>query len=314
VVDGTDTVSPQGTWVTEQRNPRTLDIDTLPTLEVLRLLNAEDARVPDAVAATLPRLAALVDAAVSRVHLGGRLHYFGAGSAGRIAVLDAAELPPTFGVAGDFVTAHLAGGDEAVRRAVEDAEDDVAAGTEAGRLVGPDDVAIGVSASASAAYVAAALAAARRRGALTALVTADPGAELAGQVDLVVAVETGPEAIAGSTRLKAGTAQKLVLNGFSTALMVRLGHCYSNVMVDMVATNRKLRGRQLRILTQTTGADVATCRAALAAAEGDLKVALVATLAGAEAAAARAALVAGGGLVRVALELLASDPAPAQAE
>jgi N-acetylmuramic acid 6-phosphate etherase len=317
VVDGIDTAGPgtapeppvaavASASVTEERNPRTLDIDTLPTSEVLEVLNAEDATVPAAVAAVLPELARLVDAAAERVRAGGRLHYFGAGSAGRIAVLDAAELPPTFGVDPEFVTAHLAGGDEAVRRAVEDAEDDVDAGTAAGRVVRPGDVAVGVSASGTAPYVTAAVLEAARRGALTALVTSDPGATLGGQVDVVLAVDTGPEPIAGSTRMKAGTAQKLLLNGFSTALMIRLGRCYSTVMVEMVATNRKLRGRLVRILEQTTGAGEERCRQALADADGDVKVALVAMLAGTQPALARLALVDAGGLVRDALGSLAA--------
>jgi N-acetylmuramic acid 6-phosphate etherase len=293
---------------TEQRNPRTADIDTLPTLDVLRLLNAEDATVPAAVAPVLPQLAELVDAALARVRRGGRLHYFGAGSSGRIAMLDAAELRPTFGVPGNFATAHLAGGDQAVRRAVEDAEDDAEAGAAAGRLAGPDDIAIGLSASGSAPYVVAALAQARRRGSLTALVSANPAVPPGTQVDWHLAVDTGPEPLAGSTRMKAGTAEKLLLNSFSTALMIRLGRSYSNVLVDLVASNAKLRKRLVTILMQTTGADEAACRRALAAADDDVKVALVTMLGDSDPASARLALRDGDGQVRSALAVLGEHP------
>ncbi|MDA8303204.1 MAG: N-acetylmuramic acid 6-phosphate etherase [Actinomycetota bacterium] len=296
--------------VTEQRNPRTTDIDVVPTLEVLRLLNGEDARVPTAVEKVLPQLAELVDAAAERVRRGGRLHYFGAGTSGRIAMLDAAELPPTFGVGPGFATAHLAGGEAATRLAVENAEDDLGAGRAAAEALGPEDVALGISASGSAPYVAAALERARERGALTALVSSNPGAPLGGSVDYHLAVDTGPEALTGSTRLKAGTAAKLVLNGFSTALMVRLGRCYSNMMVDVVPTNQKLRRRLVRILVQATGADEEAAREALSRAGDDVKVALVSMLGASPAPAARRALEEAGGQVRAALARLA----PAGAE
>ncbi|HLI01599.1 MAG TPA: N-acetylmuramic acid 6-phosphate etherase [Acidimicrobiales bacterium] len=290
--------------VTEERNPRTLDIDTLSSLDILRAINREDHDVAPAVAEVLPALARLVDEATERCRRGGRLHYFGAGSSGRIAVLDAAELPPTFGVGPEFATAHLAGGEPAIRRAVENAEDDVAAGRRDGQAVGAGDVAIGLSASGSAPYVAGALREARRRKAFTALISAVPAAPLGAEVDLHLGVATGPEALTGSTRMKAGTAEKLMLNAFSTALMIRLGRCYSNVMVDLVATNRKLRGRQVRILEQTTGAPPAQCRDALAAAGGDVKVALVGMLSGADPATSRRALTAHEGRVRSALVAL----------
>ncbi len=294
--------------MTEERNPRTLSIDEVPTLEVLYLLNAEDSLVPAAVAAVLPQLAQLVDAALPRLNSGGRLHYFGAGTSGRIAMLDAAELPPTFGVAADFATAHIAGGDPAIRSTVEDAEDDREAGRAAAGPVGPEDVAIGVSASGSAPYVAAAMTAARQRGALTALVSSRPGCALGDQLDFHLAVDTGPEALTGSTRLKAGSAAKLVLNGFSTAIMVRLGHCYSNVMVDVVPSNHKLRERLVRMLVQVTGSEEAHCRQALVSADGDVKVALVSMLSGAGPRPARDALAQVGGQVRQALAGLEAGP------
>jgi len=293
--------------VTEQRNPRTSEIDVLPTVEVLRLLNSEDAGVPSAVEEVLPVLAELVDAAVERAQRGGRVHYFGAGTSGRIAMLDAAELPPTFGVEPGFATAHLAGGEAATRLAVENAEDDLGAGRSAAQALGPDDIAIGVSASGSAPYVSAALQRARENGALTALITSNPDAALGELVDYHLAADTGPEALTGSTRLKAGTAAKLMLNGFSTALMVRLGRSYSNMMVDMVPTNQKLRHRTVRILVQATGADETTSRDALVESGDNLKVALVAMLSGSPARASAEALEQAGGHVRAALSLLGTD-------
>jgi len=240
------------------------------------MLNDEDARVPAAVAAVLPRLAALVDEAAARVAAGGRVHYFGAGTSGRLGVLDAAELLPTFGIDDDVVIAHQAGGPGALLRAVEDAEDadDGADALE----VKEGDLVIGLTASGRTPYVGAALRAARATGAATALVTSNPEAELAPLATYLLAVDTGPEAIAGSTRLKAGTAQKMVLNTFSTALMVRLGHTYRNLMVDMQPTNAKLRGRAIEQLQHATDAPEAACAAALDA-FGDLKSALVDLLA-----------------------------------
>jgi N-acetylmuramic acid 6-phosphate etherase len=291
---------------TEERNPRTVTIDELPTLDVLRLLNAEDATVPIAVAAALPRLADAVDLAVAALAAGYRLHYFGAGTSGRLAVLDAAELRPTFGLEPGRVVAHLAGGPHALTNPSEAAEDDADAGTAAGSELVAGDVAVGVTASGRTVYVACALRAARARGAGTVLVSANPQSPLAPLADIHVAVDTGPEAITGSTRLKAGTAQKLVLNSLSTAIMIRLGRTYSNLMTDMVASNEKLRARQVRMLAQATGADLDLCGAALAAAGGDPKVALVTLLSPASLNEARQALADAGGLVHRALRAVRS--------
>jgi N-acetylmuramic acid 6-phosphate etherase len=294
----------------EERNSRTVTIDVLPTLDVLRLLNAEDATVPVAVAAALPRLADAVDLAVAALAAGRRLHYFGAGTSGRIAVLDAAELPPTFGLEPGRVVAHLAGGPRALTNPSEAAEDDRDGGEAAGSEVGAGDVAVGVSASGRTPYVAGALWAARARGAGTVLVSANPRAALAPLADVHVAVDTGPEAITGSTRLKAGTAQKLVLNSLSTAIMVRLGRTYSNFMTDMIASNEKLRARQVRMLAQATGADADVCRAELARAGGDPKVALVTLLSPADPEQARRALADAGGFVHKALRAVRSAYPP----
>ncbi len=296
---------------TEERHPGTAGIDALGTLDVLRLVNAEDALVAPAVARVLPALAALVDAAVEAVRAGGSVHYVGAGTSGRLAVLDAAELLPTFNAPPGLVVAHHAGGADALLRAVENVEDDAGRGRADLRAIAPGDVVVGLTASGRTPYVRGALALARERGALTALVTANPQSELAGLADHCLAVETGPEVITGSTRLKAGTAQKLVLNAFSTALMIRLGRTWSNLMVDVVATNAKLRGRVVRILRDASGATEAEAREALDATGGELKPALVTLLAGVDAGAARAALDAHDGSVARALATLDGAPAPA---
>jgi N-acetylmuramic acid 6-phosphate etherase len=301
VIDGHE---PPSCPPTEERNPRTTTIDTLSTLDVLRLINAEDATVPAAVSAALPSLAAAVDLGVAALSAGRRMHYFGAGTSGRLAVLDAAELRPTFGLEPERLVAHLAGGPAALTWPVEAAEDDAGGGAAAGATVEPGDLAIGVSASGRTPYVGGALRAARERGARTVLVSANPRAPLAALADVHVAVDTGPEVITGSTRMKAGTAQKLVLNSLSTALMIRLGRTYSNLMTDMVASNEKLRGRQVRMLAQATGAGLDACRRALARAGGDAKVALVTLLSTASAAQAARALHDAGGVVHTALQTL----------
>ncbi|WP_405062104.1 N-acetylmuramic acid 6-phosphate etherase [Kribbella sp. NBC_01505] len=289
---------------TEQRNPRTLAIDAVGTTEILRMVNAEDASVAGAVAVVLPQLADAVDRAVEAIRRGGRVHYFGAGTSGRLAVLDAAELLPTFHVPDGLVVAHHAGGMEALLRAVENVEDSEQGGADDAAAVTARDIAIGLAASGSTPYVAGALKAARAAGAATVLITSNPDAPLAPLADIVIAADTGPEVIAGSTRLKAGTAQKMILNAFSTTLMIKLGRTWSNLMVDLVATNQKLRNRMLRILAEATGADPDACESALAAADGELKPALVHLLTGAPIPAARAALEAANGRVATALTTL----------
>jgi N-acetylmuramic acid 6-phosphate etherase len=286
---------------TEERNPLSVSIDRMPTMELLRLINAEDRGVPVAVASVLPALAAAVDLAVDALSGGHRVHYVGAGTSGRIAVLDAAELIPTFGIEPGRVVAHLAGGTHALTNPSEAAEDDEDAGTALAGQVAAGDLVVGVTASGHTPYVRAALTMARRAGAATVLISANPASPLAPLADVHVAPDTGPEVITGSTRMKAGTAQKLVLNAFSTATMVRLGRTYSNLMTDMQASNDKLRSRQLRILAEATGADVATSRAVLAEAGGDAKVAVVMLLAGTSLARARQALTEAHGHVHRAL-------------
>ncbi|MET8254188.1 N-acetylmuramic acid 6-phosphate etherase [Micromonospora sp. NPDC005197] len=292
---------------TERRNPLSADLDLMSTRDVLTVINEADRRVPAAVAAVLDEIATTVDLAVAALRGGHRVHYFGAGTSGRLGVLDAAELAPTFNSPRHWFCAHLAGGPDAMWRAVEDAEDDDRNGAdEAAGCVRAGDLVVGLAASGRTPYVLGALAASRAAGASTVLLCANPEAEAARSVDVFIGVDTGPEVVTGSTRMKAGTAQKLVLNTFSTAVMVRLGRVYSNLMIDMVATNAKLRGRMISILVEATGCSEEVSRRALSAADGDLKTALVSLVSGAEVAAARAALARSADQVRGALALLAS--------
>ncbi|TNC21055.1 N-acetylmuramic acid 6-phosphate etherase [Amycolatopsis alkalitolerans] len=292
---------------TEQRNPRTMDIDRLPTLGVLTLINSEDRRVPEAVGEVLPKLANAVDHAVEALRNGHRVHYVGAGTSGRLAVLDAAELVPTYNVPSGWFVAHHAGGADALQKAVENAEDDAQGGAEElAAAVEPGDFVLGLTASGRTPYVLGGLLAAHRGGARTALVSGNPRATRPAGVDVLIAVDTGPEVVAGSTRMKAGTAQKTILTAFSTATMVQLGRTYSNLMVSMRATNAKLRGRTLRILHEATGASDRECAEALAEADGDLKVALMRLLCGVDAATATAMLAANGGHVRNAVNACAA--------
>jgi len=289
---------------TEQRNPRTLDLDTMPTMEILRLINAEDERVAAAVSAVLPEIGVLVDRAVETLRRGGHVHYFGAGTSGRLAVLDAAELPPTFGIDRGRIIGHNAGGLGALYQSVEDVEDDEELGARDADTVRTGDVAIGIAASGRTPYVVGALRAAGQVGAFTALVSANPSAPFGGEVDLHVAPATGPEVISGSTRMKAGTATKLVLNAFSTTVMVRLGRTYSNLMIGVTGINGKLRRRLVRILAEATDLDTAVCEQALAEADGDTRVALVALLCEVSATSAAGALQASGGTIREAVARL----------
>jgi len=291
---------------TEMRNERTTEIDTVGTLKLLQLLNAEDGLVAGAVAATLPVLATVVDATVARLRAGGHVHYFGAGSSGRIGLLDAAEVVPTFGADPGMFVAHHAGGDAAVAQAIEGAEDRQSLGESAAAGLSPADVAIGLSASGRTPYVAGALRRARAVGALSVLVSSNLAAPLAGLADYSLLADTGPEAIAGSTRLKAGTAEKMILNSLSTAVMIKLGRTYSNLMISLSGTNEKLRLRQVIILMEISGASEAACRAELDRCGGDLRLALLCLLAGLTPDLAASALAAADGNVRAALAAVAA--------
>ncbi|MGW6934934.1 N-acetylmuramic acid 6-phosphate etherase [Lentzea sp. NPDC054927] len=287
---------------TEQRNPRTTDIDRVSTIDVLRMINDEDRTVPSAVAEALPELARAVDLGVTAIMSGGRVHYVGAGTSGRLATLDAAELVPTFNAPSDWFVAHHAGGSEALVRAVEEVEDSSGA-AQIRRHATAKDLVVGITASGRTPFVIGALQEAQALGAHTVLVSNN--ASVPFTADVLVALNTGPEAIAGSTRMKAGSAQKLVLTSFSTAVMIKLGRAYSNLMVSMRATNAKLRGRTIRILHEATGQPENTCERALAEASGDLKVALVHLLSGVPTERAAAALEDTKGHVRNALDRLA---------
>jgi N-acetylmuramic acid 6-phosphate etherase len=290
--------------VTEVAVEAYADLDLRSTQELVELLNEEDATVPSAVRAALPTLAVAIDAVVERLERGGRLVYVGAGSSGRLAAVDAAECGPTFGVPEGTVIAVVAGGTGALAVAQEAAEDDAGAGSAdlAAVGIGPDDAVVALSASGVTPYVLGAVRAASAAGALTVGVVCAPETELGSLVDHEVAAIVGPEVIAGSTRMKAGTAQKLILNAISTVSMVRLGKTFGNLMVDVVAGNAKLRARARRTVALATNAPDTEVDAALEAAGGDAKVAIVSLLAGVDAETARARLEAAGGVVRRSLD------------
>ena len=262
---------------TEQANPRSAAIDSLDTAAILRAIQEQDATVPAAVRAEIPNIAKAVDAVVKALRRGGRLIYVGAGTSGRLGVLDAAECPPTFGVSRQTVQAVIAGGTRALTRAAEAAEDDAAQGRRdlAARRIGPRDVVIGLTASGRTPYTLGALRYARSRRATTVAVTANPGSPVTRLARIAIVPQTGPEVIAGSTRMKAALAQKMVLSMISTAAMIRLGHVYRNYMVGVRPTNRKLVERACAILEKVTGVDHATAARALRAAGRDTKLAIV---------------------------------------
>ena len=255
--------------MSENAHPRADAIDTLTTSELLRLMRAEDGRAIEAVEPALERIAEAVEQIAGRLRSGGRLHYFGAGTSGRLAVLDAAECPATFGVPHELVEAHAAGDGEA--------EDDHRRGADDARhaAVGARDAVVGVSAGGRTAYVLAAVAEARRKGALVVALTCAPGSPLGAAADIAIEVDTGPEVIAGSTRLKAGTAHKVMLNMISTGVFTRLGLTYRGRMVNVVAANEKLRGRAARIVKDLTGCAGEQVDAALHASGGNAKLAIV---------------------------------------
>lgn len=288
---------------TEQRNPHSRGLDLKSTAEILRTINREDAGVARAVARAIPAIARAVEASVAALKRGGRLIYVGAGSSGRLGVLDASECPPTFGVPARMVQGVIAGGRLALVRAVEGAEDSPAEGARdlAAKKISRRDVVVGLTASGATPYVLGALAHANRRGAVTVGVTSNRRSALARLARITIATEGGPEVVTGSTRMKAGTAQKLVLNMLSTAAMVRLGRVYDNWMIGVALTNRKLRRRAVRLLEQATGARVAEAERALRQAGHDLRVALVILKARVGAIEARRRLKAAGGNLRGAL-------------
>lgn len=276
---------------TEAENPQSAGLDLLTTPALVELLVADQRSAVDAVLAQTQAIARAVDEIARRLSRGGRLHYVGAGSSGRIATLDASEMPPTFGTPPEMVQAHIAGGATALRSAVEGAEDDASAGDVAMlECVRPGDAVLGISASGAAAFVVAAIARAATIGAYTVALSGDAQSALARAAELAIVPPTGAEMLAGSTRLKAGTAQKVALNAISTAVMVRLGKVYDNLMVDVVANNRKLRGRALRLVARLAKVNDERAEELLARAGGSVKIAVVMEFRGVDAAQARALL------------------------
>ena len=288
---------------TEDRNPRTAGIDLWPSGRIVEAVLAEDAIAIQVATTAAPALAAAVDGALERTARGGGVHYFGAGASGRLSVLDATEATPTFGTPPGFFTAHFPGGGRAVLDSTVDLEDAESSGYDDAAVLTDRDVAVGLTASGTTGYVAGALARAGEVGAMTVLITCNAGSPLATHADVSVVAATGPEAITGSTRLKAGTATKVLLNAFSTALMVRSGRTYSNLMVNLVATNEKLHARAVRIIEMAAGLGCADSAAALARCDGDLPLALLHALSGRTVDDCRRAH-RDGGSVRAALDLL----------
>lgn len=262
---------------TEQRNSRTMELDKLSTVDLVKALHAENHLIPKCIDPTLGELAKLVDATTERLNKGGRLLYVGAGTSGRLGVLDASECPPTFSVSPDMVQGIIAGGEKALTRSIEGAEDFSEQGEQdlEAMHVTETDVVVGIAASGRTPYVIGALKYARSKGAVTGAVVNVSEALLSQHADYVIAAVTGPEPVTGSTRMKAGTAQKLVLNLLSTSTMIRMGKVYENLMVDVKATNVKLRNRAIRIVAQATGAAHADCESALSSTEWQCKPAIL---------------------------------------
>lgn len=289
--------------LTEQLNPASAAIDTLPTVRMLEVINAEDQKVADSVARQIPAIARAVDAIVAAMENGGRLFYIGAGTSGRLGVLDASECPPTFSVPPDLVQGIIAGGEPALSRATETTEDDPAIGARdlAARGFTARDVLVGIAASGRTPYVLGAVAEARRLGALTIGISCTPQSELSGAVEIAIEPLPGPEIVAGSTRLKAGTATKLILNMLTTGTFIRRGYVFQNLMVNVQPKNSKLRDRARRIVAKA--ADVSEARASeLLAASGDsVRVAIVMHRAGVDRASAERLLDAAGGRISAAL-------------
>jgi len=287
--------------VTEHRNPRTADIDLASAADIVDLINAEDRGVADAVATQRAEIATAIEAVERAFRAGHRLLYAGAGTSGRLGVLDASECPPTFGTDPSMVVGLIAGGDRALRTPIEGAEDSAEGGAEAIRdnEVSAGDVVIGLAASGTTPYVRGALAEAKSRGATTGLIACSPPPDtMLAVADILIVPVVGPEVLTGSTRMKAGTAQKLVLNTITTGAMIRIGKSYGNLMVDMRATNAKLADRAERIVMETTDVSRDDARALLARAGGLVKLAIVMHAMGVDAERATALLDGAGGVIR----------------
>lgn len=265
------------TLITEQRNPNSMHVDSLSALEIVRLMNEEDKQVPVAIEKCLPQIAQAVERIVAAFQQGGRLVYIGAGTSGRLGVLDASECPPTFGVSPEMVKGIIAGGERALRHPIEGAEDSKAQAVVDLQTIqfSSKDVLVGIAASGRTPYVIGALEYAKSLGSVTVSIASNPNSAMANIVDIAIDTVVGPEVLTGSSRLKSGTAQKLVLNMLTTASMILMGKCYQNLMVDVQASNEKLKARAIRIVMQATDCDKALAEETLKQADQNAKLAIM---------------------------------------
>ena len=292
------------TLITEQRNPNSMHVDSLSALEIVQLMNEEDKQVPLAIEKCLPQIAQAVECIVSAFQQGGRLVYIGAGTSGRLGVLDASECPPTFGVSPEMVKGIIAGGERALRHPIEGAEDSKAQAVVDLQTIqfSSKDVLVGIAASGRTPYVIGALEYAKRLGSVTVSIASNPNSAMANIVDIAIDTVVGPEVLTGSSRLKSGTAQKLVLNMLTTASMILMGKCYQNLMVDVQASNEKLKARAIRIVMQATDCDKTLAEETLKQADQNAKLAIMMILSGLDRAQAEALLEKHQGKLQLALK------------
>ena len=292
------------TLITEQRNPNSMNVDSLSALEIVRLMNEEDKQVPVAIEKCLPQIAQAVECIVAAFQQGGRLVYIGAGTSGRLGVLDASECPPTFGVSPEMVKGIIAGGERALRHPIEGAEDSKAQAVVDLQTIqfSSKDVLVGIAASGRTPYVISALEYAKSLGSVTVSIASNPNSAMANIVDIAIDTVVGPEVLTGSSRLKSGTAQKLVLNMLTTASMILMGKCYQNLMVDVQASNEKLKARAIRIVMQATDCDKALAEETLKLADQNAKLAIMMILSGLDRAQAEALLEKHQGKLQLALK------------
>ena len=292
------------TLITEQRNPNSMHVDSLSALEIVQLMNEEDKQVPLAIEKCLPQIAQAVERIVSAFQQGGRLVYIGAGTSGRLGVLDASECPPTFGVSPEMVKGIIAGGERALRHPIEGAEDSKAQAVVDLQTIqfSSKDVLVGIAASGRTPYVIGALEYAKSLGSVTASIASNPNSAMANIVDIAIDTVVGPEVLTGSSRLKSGTAQKLVLNMLTTASMILMGKCYQNLMVDVQASNEKLKARAIRIVMQATDCDKSLAEETLKVADQNAKLAIMMILSGLDRAQAEALLEKHHGKLQLALK------------
>lgn len=292
------------TLITEQRNPNSMNVDSLSALEIVQLMNDEDKQVPLAIEKCLPQIAQAVERIVAAFQKGGRLVYIGAGTSGRLGVLDASECPPTFGVSPEMVKGIIAGGERALRHPIEGAEDSKAQAVVDLQTIqfSSKDVLVGIAASGRTPYVIGALEYAKSLGSVTVSIASNPNSAMANIVDIAIDTVVGPEVLTGSSRLKSGTAQKLVLNMLTTASMILMGKCYQNLMVDVQASNEKLKARAIRIVMQATDCDKALAEETLKQADQNAKLAIMMILSGLDRAQAEALLEKHQGKLQLALK------------